>query len=105
MAVRVPGRKAPLTASTATCPPKRMVRSRVSSADASPAMIASRPTATTYSALVANRNRHFRNRNLADEVEQIPLVLAVSLDLEVIHRLQRLMVFLAEGHRPLGRIE
>ena len=33
------------------------------------------------------------------------VVLAVGLDLEVIHRLQRLMVFLAEGHRALRRLE
>src|SRR6266566_7631524 len=43
MAVRLPGENAQLTASTATWPPKRMVRSRVSSIRADLAGISSLP--------------------------------------------------------------
>src|SRR3954454_20586432 len=57
------------------------------------------------SALVADRDRHVLNLEFAYRLEHSPADIRVDLDFEVIHALQRLMVFLAEHHLPLWRIE
>src|SRR5689334_15051479 len=97
MTVSVPGWKSAVTAFTATWPPKRIVRSRVDreGCDAWSAM----------SALVLDRQRHFGGRDLAHQFQQVPLVLLVLLDAEVVHRLDRLVVFLAEAHGALRGLE
>src|SRR5688572_22936610 len=118
MAVSVPGRNAQETRSTATWPPKRIVSSFVSrtgcsasGAGAARAIAARRgrrrsPLAARRPlALVADRDVDVLGRNLAHEIEHVEIVLPVLLDPEVIHRLHRLMVFLAEGHRALGRLD
>src|SRR5262245_56647095 len=111
MAVSVPGLNAQITPSTATCPPKRMVRSRVSSGNAASAIRAFSAECEndldrrSGSTLVADRDRQLRDRDLADEVEQIILVLAARLQPELVHDLLGLMVLLAKDHPALGGIE
>src|SRR5882672_9370329 len=92
MAVSVPGWKAQETASTAAWPPKRMPRPRLSSM---------RPRL----ALVADRDRHVLDLELAHQLGDRPGDGRIHLDLEVVHALQRLMVFLAEQHATLGGLE
>src|SRR5689334_16446330 len=117
MAVSVPGSKRQLTSLTATWPPKRIVSARVSSTGCAPVDMAaghSRAGASAdappaqgrrTSALVADRQRDILGRDLAHELQQVPLVFLVFLDAELVHRLQRLVVFLAESHDALGRFE
>src|SRR5690242_11870697 len=100
MAVSVPGVKPQDTRSTATWPPNRTVSPRVSSAGGWGSACG-----TTGSALVADRDRHPVGRDRLDQREQIVRVLAVGLDLEVVHHLERLVVLLAESHRALRRVE
>src|SRR6266513_6492587 len=57
------------------------------------------------SALVADRDRHVLDLEFTYRLEHGPADVRVYLDLEVIHALQRLMVFLAECHLALWRIE
>src|SRR5258706_95447 len=66
--------------------------------------IASRPGISRL-ALVTNGQRNFARRNFAHQLEQVPFVGLRLLDAELVHVLQRLVVFLAEGHLPLGRLE
>src|SRR5687768_7777884 len=91
-----PPLKAHDTAFTATWPPKRIVRAWVSRTGCS---------TPDPLFLVANRNRQLRGRDLLHQLEQVPLALLLFLDAEVVHRLQRLVVLLAEAHRALGRVE
>src|SRR4051812_43262627 len=93
MAVSVPGWKAHDTPSTATWPPKRIVRFRVSS------------TGRPRSTLVANRDVHLFRLDLPHQLRHAPREGRVHLDPEVIHRLHRLMVLGPEGHLALGRLE
>src|SRR5262249_33582891 len=115
MAVSVPAWNAALTESTATCPPKRMVRSRVSSTEAgvrshkAPSRAVEpddcgRQRAEHISRLVADRQRHVLGRDGCYQLQHV-VVLAVLLDAPVVHFLQRLMVFLAHGHGALGGVE
>src|SRR5205807_3306230 len=55
--------------------------------------------------LVPDRNVHFLDLDLADGLVDRPCQVRIDLDFEVIHALQRLMVFLAEHHLALGRVE
>src|SRR3954454_21092502 len=108
------------------CPPKRMVRSRVSRVWlinylAVHAMLCCSPRPACgvrsrealshqagggrRSALVADRDRHILDLEFAYRLEHGPADVRVDLDLEVIPALQRLMVFLAEHHFALWRIE
>src|SRR6266496_4395599 len=103
MAVSVPGSKRQLTALTATWPPKRIVSPWVSRTGCVPLDMAARGRPTL--ALVADRQRDFVGRDLAHELQQIPLIRLRFLDAELVHGLQRLVVFLAEGHDALGRFE
>src|SRR5882724_11462210 len=165
MAVSSPGRKVQLTRLTATWPPKRMVRSRVSrvkvirasskvclwsiagvAADSDvmrgldprihplpknllfgrrdglpghlvrrrasrfcPAMTVQTSKAQNdswiWSTLVADRNIHVFDLELAHRLQYGPGQARIDLDLEVIHALERLMVLLPEHHLALGRIE
>src|ERR1700747_104783 len=57
------------------------------------------------STLVADRNVHVLNPEFAHRLKYGPGKVRINLDLEVIHALQRLMVFLAEDHLALGRVE
>src|SRR5437899_10437471 len=57
------------------------------------------------STLVADRHAHLFRFDLAHELGHAPGEGRVHLDLEVVHRLHRLVVFLAEGHLALGRVE
>src|SRR4051812_37466898 len=98
MAVSVPGSKAHVTALTATWPPNRTVRSLV----ARRLMVEPR---ACRSALVADRDVHFFRLDLVHQLGHAPGKRRVGLDLEVVHALHRLMVFLAERHLPLGRFE
>src|SRR5262245_28207736 len=128
MAVSVPAWKLALTRSTATWPPKRMERSRVSNTGV--AIVASRhcrreaeavaatpprgsglrpasPDAAQPSPALAFRahgKRHLLGRDGVHQLQDV-VVLGVLLDAEVIHVLQGLMVLLAEGHGSLGRGE
>src|SRR5581483_856565 len=127
MAVSVPARKAALTLSTATCPPKRIVRPRVSKtgSDMPPSVChpgacrrdpSSRESGARgwldtgdkprydSSLLHADRQRHVLGRDGRHQVQDV-VVLGVLLDAEVIHVLQRLVILLAEGHGTLGRVE
>src|SRR5664279_4477419 len=99
IAVRVPGAKAQETRSTATWPPKRIVSSLVSS------MATPCGAARDRSALVLDRDVHLFRLDLVDQLGDAPLERRIVLDPEVIHRLHRLVVFLAEGHLALGRLE
>src|SRR6478609_3572645 len=56
-------------------------------------------------ALVADRDIHVLDLELAHRLEHCPGHVRIDLDLEVVHALQRLVVLLAEGHLALGRIE
>src|SRR5256885_6658365 len=158
MAVNSPGRNVQLTLLTATCPPKRMVRSRVSRvevirsssqgvsccrspalpdrsdvmrgldprihplpecllkwktgwiAGSSPAMRDQkhrrcRTTSARKSALVADRNVHLLDLDLANRLVHRPRQVWIDLELEVIHALQRLIVLLAGGHLGLCRVD
>src|SRR6516165_3838530 len=114
MAVSSPGRKLQLTLLTATWPPKQMVRSRVSSVRAIcetlgfAREILSPPSggeSKEISALVADRNVHVLDLELADRIEDGPGDVRIDPDLEVIHALQRLVVLLAEHHLALGCVE
>src|SRR5205085_9273148 len=106
--------------STATCPPKRMVRSRVSrvwlinylavhamrccprpGCGARCREALPRQGGKRGSALVADRDRHVLDLEFTYRLEHGPADVRVDLDLEVIHALQRLMVFLAEHHLAL----
>src|SRR5437868_14448043 len=126
MAVSVPAWKAALTPSTATWPPKRIVRERVSSTgwDMPPldtgcrlGQAKRRPNTRRVCDLrwvIANarpnlllhtdRERHVLGGDGRHQIQDV-VVLGVLLDAEVIHVLQRLMVLLAEGHGTLGRVE
>src|SRR5207244_6352796 len=55
------------------------------------------------STLVADRNVHFVDLDLAHRLVHRPGEIRIDLDLEVIHRLQGLVVFLAEHHLALRR--
>src|SRR4030081_84775 len=151
MAVSSPGRKLQLTRLTATWPPKRMVRSRVSSKviraftpcrtstaahsdvmrgldprihPASKMLLFrsgmdcrgkpgndgsniedARTTPASQFPLVADRDVHVLDLEFAHRLQHGPGHIRIDLDLEVIHALQRLMVFLAEHHLALGAIE
>src|SRR5262249_44959294 len=63
------------------------------------------PRSLCISPFVADRYWQFRYCDLSDQVEKVPLVLATGLDLEHVHRLQRLMIVLAENHPALRRVE
>src|SRR5258706_8812893 len=76
-------------------PPKRMVSPLVSRTG----------WFTGGLALVPDRNRNLACRNLAHQLEQVPLVFLRLLDAELVHVLHRLVVFLAEAHGALGRLE
>src|SRR6185503_15328613 len=102
MAVRLPGWKLQLTASTATCPPKRMVSPRVSRTGCAPAMGLSR---NVLLALVLDRDRNVAGRDFPHQLQQVPFVGLGLLDAELVHVLHRLVVFLAEGHGALRRLE
>ena len=56
-------------------------------------------------ALVADRDIHVLDLDFLDELRDRPGDVGIDLDLEMIHRLQRLMVLLAEDHLALGRVE
>src|SRR4051812_5895751 len=103
MAVSVPRSKAHETWSTATCPPNRIVRSRVSSAGAAAAIAPPTPVGRG-SALVEDRDLHVLDLELADELGHGPGERRVDLDAEMVHRLQRLVVLLAEHHFALRRL-
>src|ERR1700712_1622959 len=153
MAVSSPGRKVQLTRLTATWPPKRMVRSRVSrvrvirassdgwsssiagvtgpshrharldprihrfskrlysearwSAGSSPAMTVQMTEARgqALSPLVADRNVHVLDLDLAHRLVDGPCQVRIDLDPEVIHALQRLVIFLAEDHLAFRGVE
>src|ERR1017187_4093273 len=117
IAVRVPAANPHGTLSTATWLPNRMVRSRVSrekfigsrrrfrrSGRAPAARTGARPVPGIL-ALVPDRNVHVLDLDLADELGDRPGHVRVDLDLEVIHGLKGLVVFLAEDHLPLRRLE
>src|SRR3954470_19610187 len=57
------------------------------------------------SSLVADRDRHVLDLELTDRLQHRPTDVRIDLDLEVIHALQRLMIFLAEHHLALWRVE
>src|SRR5260370_12649560 len=114
MAVSSRGRNVQLTRLTATCPTKRMVRSRVSRVKVMshsrgckcPASSrASRGSTYCSLSLIADRNVHFLNLDLADRFVHRPRQVRIDLDLEVIHALQCLMVLFPEDHLALRRIE
>src|SRR5437763_2754087 len=95
IAVSEPGRNSQDTPFTATCPPKRMVRPRVAR------------TGCSTSALVldADGNLHLLGLDLAHELRHRPRHVRIDFDLEVIHRLHCLVVFLAEGHAAFRGLE
>jgi hypothetical protein len=123
MAVSVPGRNSAVTLLTATWPPKRMVRPSVARTGCS-AVHAGGPFACGGTAEGRIRPPHrraaatdFSQRllrigtgssdagNLAHQFEQVPLAGLGLLDAEVVHRLHRLVILLAEGHLALRRVE
>src|SRR6185436_5862549 len=55
--------------------------------------------------LIPDRNVHLLRSYFTDQLRHAPGERRVDLDLEVIHRLHRLVVFLAEGHLALRRLE
>src|SRR5437660_4357100 len=62
-------------------------------------------TPLCISPFVADRYWQFRYCDLSDQVEKVPLVLAIGLDLEHVHRLQCLMIVLSENYPALRRVE
>src|SRR3954447_3703302 len=56
------------------------------------------------SSLVTDRDRHVLDLELTDRLQHPPTDVRIDLDLEVIHALQRLMIFLAEHHLPFGLV-
>src|SRR6218665_2732435 len=112
MAVNWPGSKLQLRPSTATWPPKRMLKSLVTKRlTGVPSAAVSAPSGGRAAlmvrslARVADRHIHLLRPDLAHQRGHAPGEGRVDLDPEVVHALHRLVVFLAKVHPALGGVE